>query len=383
MRVWFPSLALAAAAAVCLAASAAEPGQEFAIGVGDTDQRVPLVSYDSTRDDYLVVWLDVFGETLKSRAVSAKRSGEISLGKIRSLDSNAFPEALAYSPRRREHLLLSSDRPFERYKPLRATRLRPNGRTRGESLQIDITPGCGSIEDADLEYLPLPRRWLLVWGEENCGLKARRLKGRTLEFDGPEVILERSRFLSFPEPSLAYGSTAGEVLLTYRDTDMRVLAVRLDGDGRALSAGTVVPYGSAPVATYQPTRNRWLVTWESEARVMGRFVSSDGTLGEVFKLASRFSFSPAAAYNSFANRILVNWSIGNFGIKGRWYHPSAVPTSRRFRIGELGTRQSFWSTGNLIACSERANHCLAVWEKQVQRPGVISDHIYGEIVTAK
>lgn len=383
MRLSSTWIAVAVLSAAGLAAADLVAAGELAIGVGRGDQRVPLASYDGGRDGYLAVWLDVEPGTIGSRTVLPAPSGATRLGRIQRRALDAFPEALAYNPHRREHVLLSSDGPFEQYEPLRATRFAPNGRARGEPLLISTQPGCGAIDDADLVYVPSRRRWLVVWGEENCGLKARWLRGKRLELDGAEWLIQETPFLGLPEPSLAYSPTSDEILLVYRDPNLAVQAIRMDRHGRRLSASTIAPYSqTSPIALPQPRRDGWLVVWSARARVWSRLVLGDGSLGDLLKIASPLALTPAAAYNSFADRVLVTWAPGNFGIIGRWYRPSSAPAGRRLAIGGQGAVQPTWSMGNTIACSERRRHCLVLWEKQLSGPPV-EDDVYGEIVVAR
>lgn len=367
---------------------------DFEIFEGGSSLKVPLVAFNSARGEYFVAWLEADSNAyrLKGRRV-IPGGGEVSLGKIRDIGKRSLPEALAYNPRRREYVLLTAEDAFRSNRPLTARRLRRNGEPRGVPLKIggDLRR-CGEVASADLLYIATTKRWLVVWTEEACGLKGRLLKGKNLEADGPEIEFgvptPFESFAEFGQVSLAHSSTTNEILLVYVDADLeKVIARRLSVFGETLGETVVfsperVPrFLLNPVVIDLPTRDRWLVTWGVDSRVNGRFVYRDGSVGETFRIANG-AFFAAAAYNSFAYRFLVYWEDRNY-IKGRWFLPSGTPKSRRFRIGGLDTGQPVSDTDNLVACSDRARHCLVVFEKQVINNSRATVNVQGELLRAR
>ncbi len=373
-------------------------GQQFEVFVGDGPQRAPVVTFNSAREEFLVVWQE---EPTGLFARWARlRSGEVRTGPIRQFAGlNADDPSVEYNSVRGTYLAIWKD---VETRQVWATRLRRNGAVFGEPVLIDSDP-CRFADEFDIAYDKIKDRWLAVWEAETaggCSGPPERVVGRIVRgngsLGGPVFTIWEG---SGPDgPSVAYNPAARRYLAVWKDESVpglfTVLAQRIRPDG-ALAGPTLTIAESTeeqggPSVTFVPGK-RWMVAWVDEGlappRVVGRFVRPDGTLLHSFLIDDGSALAAAVtdqAFNRGSCKNLVVWAqVTDLGlldaaIYGQWIRRDGTFVGGNFPVSPEPGLQLPPEAHNYVACSSARRTCVAVWENDWDENG----DIYGAFVTA-
>jgi hypothetical protein len=255
------------------------------------DENDPVIAYNPTADQFLVVWEDTRDEAA---------SGWEIYGNLLSADGQR----------------LGSD-----------FRVSGDGAVRGE-LAPAVAYGTGADE------------YLVVWMDErNDTTRGRDIYGRVLSASGQMAaddfaITGPGATTDDSSPAVAYSPVAGAYLVVWGDfrtnavSDQDVYG-RLLADGGATIGDDFRVSSSAakkrevdPVVAYDGSTGGYLVVWEDSRNaatrgpdIYGRYVASDGGLGDPeFSISGprgkAWESGPALAYDPAAGQFLVAWMDG-------------------------------------------------------------------------
>ena len=320
-------------------------GRDFRINNDVTlkDQYEPAVVYNATEDEYLVVWQDnrrmeerkgdIYGQRVSADGRLLGRNFRVNGRTGTEQDGEPI---VAWNSTRNEYLVV-----YEGWRggtsgrnDLYAQRLDEAGAKRGREKRVS-GPKADNLDTADLAYNPDTDQYLVVWADlrdpADRGIYGRRLTRRGAPI-GPELsISSPAADRGEASPAVAYNGTAKQYLVVWIDRrpwegsldagDVygrrlnRVGAVR--GPDFRISGRWAREAESFPDVAYNPTTDRYLVVW-SDARdwrnrdwdVFGRRVHPKGAPeGRDFRISAskRAELRPTLACNITDNEYLVIW----------------------------------------------------------------------------
>lgn len=262
--------------------------------------RFPDAAYNSVDAGYLVAWADytrgargIFGRRLDS---DGRTVGE--LFRISPIaQTEAFFPAVAYNATDNEYLVT-----FDTSTTIHGQRIRGlDGTLVGEPFSIGTTQGIRSA----VAWSSKSNRYLVAWylpGRGAAEVSVRLVGGRG-ELIGEERNLSRDPPYS-GYPAVAYATVGDQFLVTW---DHEPIENRGRIRGQRLAAATGWELGEAfdittggtenrSAIAYDSVRERWLVQYNASPTPgfsydqFGRFVGSDGKLGEEVPLAHTKAF---------------------------------------------------------------------------------------------
>ena len=350
------------------------------------DASAAVVAYNSSTNEYLVVWssdgvatndeIEIFGQRLSAAGAELGPDFRISnVGADGDAGRVAFNPAIAYNPAANEYLVtwhadgLATDNELEIF----GQRLSAAGAELGGDFRISTT--------------------------------------------GADTDVSRAAF----DPAVAYSTAAGEFLVVWRsdglatDNELEIFGQRLSaagveqgGDFRISATG---PDGDdlrdalQPSVAYSGAANEYLVTWEADGlatdddvEIFGQRLSAAGAeQGGDFRIsttgadgdATRRAASPAIAYNATANEYLVTWQADGLAtdeeleIFGQRLSAAGAEQGGDFRISTTGADADAdrGARVSAVAHSTAANEYLVIW----QADGLATDdefEVFGQRVSA-
>ncbi|HYP39347.1 MAG TPA: S-layer homology domain-containing protein [Chloroflexia bacterium] len=320
-------------------------GSPFPISTATSNQTDASVAYNCTDDEYLVIWLDdraqvddnynrdIYGQRVSG--TGALLGGEFA---ISTQANEQRSPAVAYNSTNNEYLVVWHD-------------LRPRKGMGGDDIYGQRVSGAGALlggeivissitvryrETPAVAYNSTNNEYLVVWvtfaaGADDCLCIYGRRVSSTGALLGGEVTISDPEanhggtFLSYG-PQVAYNSTNNEYLVVWDDGwvyNSNLWGRRLSSTGALLSGEIPISMHEsvqyAPDLAYNSTNNEYLVVWHdyrnedssSNTDIYGQRVSATGTL-----LAGDFPISTAAGdqivpevvFNSTDNEYLVTWT---------------------------------------------------------------------------
>ncbi len=313
-------------------------GSPFPISTAASDQDSASVAYNCNNDEYLVVWLDdraevddnyntdIYGQRVSD--TGALLGGEFP---ISTQANEQRSPAVAYNSTDNQYLVVWDD-------------LRPRKSIGGNDIYGQRVSGAGTLLGGEIlvstvvvayRYAPavaynsIDNQYLVVWPDNRAPdcilcIYGQRVSGAGVLVAGEVLISSQGgSFLSFGL-ALAYNSTGNQYLVVWDDDregpySSDIHGQRVSGAG-ALLGGEIsinihesVQY--APDVAYNSTNNEYLVAWHDYRNdapdIYGQRVSATGTLiGGDFPISTAASdqLVPEVAYNSTSNKYLVTWT---------------------------------------------------------------------------
>jgi hypothetical protein len=331
------------------------------------DAYTPAVVYNSTDNQYLVVWsgdddineeYEIYGQRLSATGGGLGTNDfRISdMGPDGNAAYGAFEPAVAYNSQNNEYLVVWSgddntgslvDGEFEIF----GQRLNATGGGLGTNdFRISVMGGTGNAAyDAfgpEVAYNSTDNEYLVVWDGNNSDAEF-EIYGQLLSATGGGISFRRISDMG-PDGNAAYGasgsavaynSQANEYLVTWWgdndyfqvDDEYEIFGQRLDADGNEVGDNDLrisyvgAPYNinySAynPAMVYNSRANQYLVVWrgddntppleDNEYEIFGRRMGEpeEVRISHMGGDALFDAFRPAVAYNSTDNEYLVVWS---------------------------------------------------------------------------
>lgn len=277
-----------------------------------TQRRSPAVAYNSTDDEYLVIWFDtrnpgnndIFGQRLSGTG----QLQDDNIAIMEFVDAQIDP-FVAYN---------SVDNGY-----LAAWRTQQPGYfndSRGRHVAADGTLPGGDffISDAGNEisiaYSPVVNEFL--HSGRSPGIRGRRVPGTGPPIGGDIIIATAGA--PAPNGQVAYNGNADEYFATWRNqTDRNLQGRRVSSAGVPLGnpiliSSTFPASGRAASVAFDPDNDRYLVVFGEfqEPNIFGQFVSGAGVLiGGNFLIATGVpgSTNPYMAYSDADDVFLVVW----------------------------------------------------------------------------
>ena len=377
----------------------------------DSDGEKPAVVYNSTDNEYLVVWEgdDVRGALtngeyeIYGQRVDAATGQEVGPNDFRISDMgpdgdgsyDAFKPAVAYNPDLNQYLVVWEgdddtgtlvDNDFEIHGQL----LQANGSEIGDDFLISYMGNYSNLPPYSayspaVAYNPAQDQYLVVWeGQEKLLINGQpadeyEIFGRLIEADG-----------------------------TLKISKLRISDLGPDGD----------PYYWAenPAVIYNPTANQYLVLWngdddtgnlvQGKKEIYGQLLdASGGEIGAEFRVSTTGadndvildSTDPAGTYNPDSNQFLVVWqrdhsSVGNeeeddeHEIYGQLLQADGTEIGNDFRISDMGPDgvEQFDAEYPAVTYNAVTGQYLVVWDGDDNGGDLLEDHqeIFGQLLEA-
>ena len=358
--LWLPAIA----ALIVLTAIAPAYSSEFVVCTVEEDQKSPAIAYNSTADEFLVVWEDYVWKSIGTLGIAAQRVGLNGslIGQSFAVVGEWFtfrpftnPD-LVYNPTANEYLLVweyahTADDHHIYARRLPSTIKAPEEVIGSDHIHIADTPSYES--NPQVAFNPTDNEYLIVW--EHRHLQTITTGSGTIDIIQNDIYGQRL-------------SAAGSIL------------------GSPLLIATTSLDQSAPAVVFGNKQNTYLVAWQEtissgEIDIYGQRIGAAGSLlgGKIaISTHAHEQLAPRVAYNSKRDEFLVVWEDhqGNFGddrdIMGRIIPATGTPQTGPFLISWEGDDQRFQPD---IAYNPAVDEYLVTWGQTIwpdsppQKPG--------------
>ncbi|MFQ5594669.1 MAG: hypothetical protein ACE5HA_11035 [Anaerolineae bacterium] len=329
------------------AADGTPTGDEFAVTRQAFNQNFPHAAYNSTRNQYLVVWSDQRNIRTTGSDVYAQRlaadgtlvGSDIAIST--ALRPQLYPR-VAHSPDADEFLVVWQDSRTSSTtsSDIFGQRVAGDGSLAGTN--IPISNNSEAQNQPDAAYSPASRRYLVAWDDE-----------RSSDVTGVDVYAQLLTATGTPEGTnfalstnqnsqenvaVGYNAVQGEFFIVWEDsrdlgvTSTDIYGQRVDSTGALI--GENIPVSTGAGAEMEPTLafglnlSGYLLVWRDDRNEpgtggdsFGRSLSGAGTqVGSEFTIAVQIGTQRRAqvAYDTMAGEFLVVWEDSrNFFLGGR------------------------------------------------------------------
>jgi len=340
-------------------------------------QDIPGVAYNSSSDQFLVVWEDFrgevgFGTDVYAQLVNSNGSMSGANFPLTVVDDWQRGPKPAYNPVTDRYLVVWEDwRDHDIYGRL----VNANGTLSGS--QFPIAAAAEYQWNPDLAYNSTSNQFLVVFDDDRVDPSDKDIYGQLVNADGS---LSGANFtISDPLtnqllPAVAYNNTANQYLVVWEDdrnpaTDADIYARVVNGNGSMIGADFAISTATAdqsyPELAYASSANRFLVVWEQSADVYGRLVNADKTFaGPEFRIASGPGSlsNPVVGFDPSSKQFLVVWSDsqGWDNLYARLVETNGTMAEPQFDFA--------YGTGNFvhpaIGFNSSAHQFLVAWQHQ-------------------
>ena len=350
------------------------------------------VAYNSTANEYLVVWreakdVNAVNNNIYGRRVSSSGTllgSEITISTAAERESNP---AVAFNSTSNEYLVVWTDQ-RDAGQDIYGRRVSGSGALLDGEVPIAIADG--NKYNADLAYNSTANEYLVVWTYSHAGptesdIYGRRVSGGGAVVGGEVPIGAADDYQN--RPDVAYNSTANEYLVVWEDSrpdsGSDTYGQRVSSSGALLSGeipiSTAEPdqFQSDPAVAYNSTANEYLVVWDDDRSgthdTNGQRVSTGGALlgGEIsISTADGFQSRAQVAFNSVGNEYLVVWGDDRNRTETEFgdIYGQRVSGSGTLVGGDIPISTSHaWQIVPAVAYNSAANEYLVVWENSTDR----------------
>ncbi len=340
-------------------------------GNADYDALNPAVAYNSTANEYLVVWsgsdgivgkYEIWGQRVNA-ATGAQIGADFQIGSMgpgSSPDYDANTPDVAYNSANDEYLVVwSGDHYTNGEFEIWARRVSADGTLPGSTARVSVMGGTYNPDydatDPAVAYNSTANQYLIVWeGDDTSGSLANNefeIWGQRVDanlggvgsndFRISDVGTDGDADRDALDPAVAYNSTNNQYLVVWEGDDIEdgtydVLGQRLAATGSAVGAndfylshpsgGSNTEYDALnPAVAYDQANNEYLVVWQddelgvAEFEIWGQQVNAatGGPVGGDTRLsdmgtdgnADFDAQTPALAYSGpINNQYLIAWS---------------------------------------------------------------------------
>lgn len=311
-------------------------GDDFEIAAGATE---PAIAYSPGADLYLVVWRDA-DDYIQGVYVDVDGSIPAEAFIIYDVDINSQPD-VANNPNDGTFTVVWLYENGEKYS-INAFKVQEQGtvvEVAGE--EVALAHPAIAISGNGTQ--------LVVWEMEDTTYALFDIKGQRLNSSGSLLgtVLTIANDANHDEttPAVAWNGSASNFLVTWRDTvsnmgdtDYAIEARRVGTDG-SLPGSIVILHSAGGTADADPdvtvSGGKWFVAWQqkpnslsSDRNLYGRWVQSDGTLGdEMFDLITGSSTQahPALASGTASGEMLLVWEDDR-NSEDAIYHAVLIPS---------------------------------------------------------
>jgi hypothetical protein len=368
----------------------AGPAVPWAFG----DSSESAVAYNSANGDYLVVWYyhtgeynwDIYGQRVSSSG--ALLGSEIP---ISTASQGQFSPAVAYNSISGEYLVVWEDIRGGTIRDIYGQRVSSSGALLGS--EIPISTASGGQYSPKVAYNGTSGEYLVVWGDARNGTTNYDIYGQRVSSSG--ALLGSDIAISTASgnqylPAVAYNSTIGDYLVAWQDPrsgNIRdIYGQRVSSSGALL--GSEIPIStdsgdqSSPQVAYNSASGEYLVVWtdpRGSGDIYGQRVSGDGGLSgsEIgISTASGYQNTPQVAYNSASGEYLVVWTDNrNLDAYGQRVSGTGDLVGSDIPISPASGSQTYPA----VAYNSTSGEYLVAWDDY--RSGNSNFEIYGQRVS--
>jgi len=320
-----------------------QPASEVACLSLPADQQYPAVAYNSTHNEFIVVWQD--NNTINSRwdikgqiiTASGAPTGTVFTIATRP-DPSGYPTdqqnpAVTYNLEDDEYLVVWQDSyrdgyPYITPDDVYGVRLSRSGAQLGGYIAISVA--ANYQQNPAVVYDSNARQYLVVWEDsrsDGWDIYGQRLGSVGNLIGGNCALVTAAGEQRFPD--LAYNSQDQVYLLTWQDhrgSDWDIYAERVQPNCQPRPEFTISTVGGdqqLPAVVYSPQKNEYLIVWqdkrggEANEDIYGQRVAADDTLqGSECPIAvtAGNQTAPGVGYNSQADEHLIVWQDNRAGV---------------------------------------------------------------------
>ena len=317
----------------------------------DNEKFLPSVAYNGEREEFLIVWHNLWPGSRDVNAARVDRFGRVisSFNVTTGANDRAQP-AVAYDPVRDRYLIVwiydyygdGSD--WDVY-----GRLVPWYGPDPALTEFPIYSATDSQWNPKVAYSTGDDEFLVAWGNTSASALASISLGYVAADGNPyyAVTLAGDASHNYLNPAITYNQLRNEYLVAYEIDQVDIAARRVNYLGPVGSQVIVAAWPDAevdPAVAACPGQDQWLVAWQNSAPdVYARFLFGDGSVDGAPLLVPTYpppNDAPAVACLPGGARYLVTWeedySGGVSGIIGR-----ALGANKVFLTPELEVRPVF------------------------------------------
>lgn len=311
---------LAVTAAVALAWSDVDPttgtGPDFMASLPLDDQSEPAVAYNPDDDQYLVVWgdkrgsyTDIYGQILSYSGIPQRDNIVVS----NAADDQSDP-LVAYNSTDHNYMVVWRDQRNGTDYDVYGQVISSSGTLSGTNFTVNTE--TADQRAYDLIYDPNANHYLVVWWDNGDN----RVEGQLLDPAGGLLPPNAFAIASGYDIRAAYNSNRSSYMVVYEQAnDIYGQAIAADG---TLSGSAFVICGDAanqfyPNLAFNSSSHEYLVVWQDYRNtattgtdVYARRIDEDGVVqGDEIVVANAADGQdiPDVAYNSRVNQWLVSW----------------------------------------------------------------------------
>lgn len=309
-------------------------GDDFPVTRQVLFQNYPHVAYNSTRNEYLVVWSDqrntrTNGSDIYGQRVSADGTLIGSDVAIATAPGPQLYPRVAYSPDADEYLVVWQDSRTARTTSTDVFGQRIDGDGSLLGSNFATSDSNGAQNQPDVTYSPDSRRYLVVWDDERNVAAVdvyAQLVTNAGTHDGANFPLSTASS-SQENVNVSYNSSAGEFLVAWEDlrdysvTKTDIYGQRVGADGALRGGDISLSTGSSdeiePILAFGANPSGYLLVWRDQRNepgtggdIFGRALSGVGEqVGDEFEIAVEAGSQQRAhaAYDTASGEFLVVW----------------------------------------------------------------------------
>jgi len=313
----------------------------------------PAVAFNTTSEQYLVVWqrthhgventrdFSIYGQRVKANGLLAGGNLRISYGNYWE-----WHPSVTYNSTTNQYLVVWSEErpewsegeacphgPFYIY----GQRIRANGELAGGEIQISGGNAKPGLETGEVTYNSVNSQYLVVWEDYRRSTGYPDVYGQRLRANGTKVgwnslISGASTHASREDPTVTHNPISNQYLVVWTTRGPAevsgIRGQRLKANGRLAGDNTrisgAIPGGNAryPAVAHSPASNQYLVVFpqdiveDSGVVIHARRIKATGRpAGRSFEVSDPDSGAsrqiPGLAHDSTHNRFLVVWRSGD------------------------------------------------------------------------
>lgn len=313
-------------------------------------------------------------------------------------EQEVFP-SVAYNTTRQEYLVVwFNDRAGN--DDIRAQRLDKYGAKIGSAFYISAGAG-NDRRYPDVAYNSLHDQYLVVWENDNpsgyYSIRARRVSGSGSVLDSTDIVITGESNLYTPvKPAVAYGSTADRYMVVWAETwhpspiTYTIYVLEIDENGTLGSTPTQVAQSSnflrEPDIAYNRHANRHLVVWSeynsgtTNYHIMGQQIHGGGgtysgviTIGSHPKDCSNPAIASIPTSSSDIKFFVVyefQYAVSDYDIYGKFIEEDGTVDTTLYLLAITYDD----ARSPAIAGNEQSQEYLVVWRENL---GVIDKRING------
>ena len=389
---------------------------EFIVRTVEEDQVNPAIAFNSDADEFLVVWEDYVWQSIGTLGIAAQR-----IGVNGTLIGESFPAVgewfffrsfqnpdIVYNPSANEYLLVWEYEQSSDDHHIYARRLSSTGAAIGSD-HIHIADTSKFESNPQVAYNSTDNEYLIIWEHRNVDsittgsgtidiiqndIHGQRVSSNGSVLGSPIVITNGS--LDQSTPSVAFGSTNGQYLVVWQDTqstgETDIYGQRIGRTG-ALAGGKIAistwEYNQVkPRLAYNNKANEFLILWEDhhwgwgDARdIYAQRVNGSGILqGANFAVAwegDDLLLNPDVAYNPNANEYLAAWEYEEYYGDSHIYQRRVSSNGTLIGDEVMVSNQSTSQTHPAIAPDDTSY--MIVWEDG-RNSATMGIDLYGDLI---